>query len=79
MFSSACNVMKKSVMLSAFLFTLGALLEIAAQFLTLENMLPVYFAYAGVFAIFLGIIGMFATLIAIMIPKVNQSLQACQH
>lgn len=79
MFNSACDAMKKSVMLSAFFLTIGALLEIAAQFLTLENMIPVYFAYAGVFAIFLGVVGIFATLVAIMIPKVNKHLQTCQH
>ena len=79
MIKSTCDVMKKSVMLSAFFLTIGALLEIAAQLLTLESMLPVYFAYTGVFAIFLGIVGIFVTLIAVMIPKVNQSLHSCQH
>jgi hypothetical protein len=79
MFNSACDVLKKSVMLSAFFLTIGALLEIAAQFLTLESMVPVFFAYAGVFAIFLGLVGILATLIAVMIPKVNQHLQSCQH
>ena len=79
MIKSTCDVMKKSIMLSAFFLTIGALLEIAAQFLTLESMLPVYFAYAGVFAIFLGIVGILATLIAVMIPKVNHNLRACQH
>ena len=79
MFSSACDVMKKSVMLSAFFLINGALLEIAAQFLTLESMIPVYFAYAGVFAIFLGVLGIFAVLVAILIPNINQRLQACQH
>ena len=79
MFSSSCDVMKKSVMLSAFFLTIGALLEIAAQFLTLESMIPVYFAYAGVFAIFIGLVGILAVFIAILIPNVNQRLQACQH
>ena len=79
MFKSACDVMKKSVMLSALFLTVGALLEIAAQFLTLESMIPVYFAYAGVFAIFLGAIGMTAVLVAILIPTINQRLQGCQH
>ena len=79
MFSSACDVMKKAVMLSAFFLTIGALLEIAAQLLTLESMIPVYFAYAGVFAIFLGVVGIFSVLVAILIPNVNQRLQACQH
>jgi len=79
MFKSACDVIKKSVMLSAFFLTIGALLEIAAQFLAPESMIPVFFAYAGVFAIFLGVLGILATFIAILIPKVNQHLQGCQH
>lgn len=79
MFKSACDVVKKSVMLSAFFLTIGALLEVAAQLITVESMIPIFFAYAGVFAMFLGFIGLLATLIAVMIPKVNQHLQSCQH
>ncbi len=79
MFKSACDVIKKMVMLSAFFLTIGALLEIAAQFLILESMLPIFFAYAGVLSLFLGFIGIITTLIAVMIPKVNQQLQHCQH
>ncbi|MCW8932431.1 MAG: hypothetical protein OQL19_19620 [Gammaproteobacteria bacterium] len=79
MFKSACDVVKKSVMLSALFLTIGALLEIAAQLLTLENMIPVFFAYAGVMAIFIGLVGILATLVAVLIPGINQRLQACQH
>lgn len=79
MFKSACDAIKKSVMLSAFFLTIGALLEIAAQFLTLESMVPVFFAYAGVMAIFLGLVGMLGTLVAVLIPTINQRLKACQH
>jgi hypothetical protein len=79
MFNSACNTVKKSIMLSILFLTIGVLLEIVAQILTLENMIPVYFAYAGIFAIFIGIVGIIATLIAVMIPKVNRHLQECQH
>ncbi len=79
MFSSACDVMKKSVMLSAFFLTIGALLEVAAQLLTLKSMIPVYFAYAGIFSIFLGVLGIFVVLIAVMIPSISQRLQSCQH
>lgn len=79
MFKSACDVIKKMVMLSAFFLTIGALLEIAAQLLILESMLPIFFAYAGVLALSLGFVGIITTLIAVMIPKVNQQLQHCQH
>ncbi len=79
MFSSACNAMKKSVMLSAFFLTIGVLLEITTQFLSLKSMAPVYFAYAGVFAIFLGIVGIITVSVAVMIPSVSQRLQSCQH
>jgi len=63
MFKSACDVVKKSVMLSAFFLTIGALLEVAAQLLTVESMVPIFFAYAGVFAIFLGFVSAEAHLI----------------
>lgn len=79
MFKSTCDAIKKSVMLSAFFLTIGALLEIAAQFLTLESMVPIFFAYAGVMAIFLGLVGMLVTLVAVLIPTINQRLQACQQ
>ena len=79
MFKSACDVVKKSVMLSAFFFTMGALLEILAQIITTENMIPIYFAYLGIFAMLIGFIVLFVTLIAVLIPKVNQHLQSCQH
>ncbi len=79
MFSSACDAMKKSVMLSAFFLTIGVLLEVVTQFLSLESMVPVYFAYAGVFAIFLGVVGIFTVSVAVMIPSISQRLQSCQH
>jgi hypothetical protein len=79
MFKSACDMVKMSVMLSAFFFTMGALLEILAQILTAENMIPIYFSYIGIFAMLIGFIVLFVTLIAVLIPKVNQHLQSCQH
>ena len=79
MLKSACDVMKKSIVLTAALLLTGILLEIIAQFLSLETIAPVMFTYGGVFAISLGLIIFAATLIAIMIPKVNQSLDSCQH
>ena len=79
MIKSACSIMKKSIVLTAALIVTGTLLEIAAQFLSLESIAPVVFTYSGVFAISLGLIIFTATLIAIMIPKVNQHLDSCQH
>jgi len=79
MFKSACDVVKKSVMLSASLLFVGALLEIGAIFLTLESTIPVYFAYAGILAMFIAVLVLFMTLIAVLIPRVNQHLQSCQH
>jgi len=79
MFKSACDVVKKSVILSALLLTTGALLEVGAKFLSFESIIPVYFAYAGIFIMFIGVFVLFITLIAVLIPKVNQHLQACQH
>lgn len=79
MFKSACDVVKMSVLLSAFFLTVGALLEIAAQLLTLDTIIPVYFAYTGIFAILMGVFVLFITLIAVLLPKVNKSLHSCQH
>ena len=79
MIESACSIMKKSIVLTAVLLLTGTLLGIIAQFLSLETIAPVVFTYSGVFAISLGLIIFAATLIAIMIPKVNQHLDSCQH
>jgi len=79
MFKSACDVVKKSVILSALLLVAGALLEVGSMFLSLESTLPVYFAYAGILAMFIAVLVLFITLIAVLIPKVNQHLQSCQH
>jgi len=79
MIKSACNAMKKSIMLSAALLVTGVVLEIIAQFLALETMIPVIFTYGGFMAISLGLLIILATLVAIMLPKVNQHLDSCQH
>lgn len=79
MIKSACDVMKKSIVLTVILLVTGTLLEVIAQFLSLETIAPVVFTYGGVFAISLGLIIFAATLIAIMIPKVNRHLDNCQH
>ena len=79
MFKSACDTMKKLVVLSASLMLTGIFLEIIAQLATYETVLPVYFAYAGVFAIGLGLIVLISVFLAMMIPAVNHRLDTCQH
>ena len=79
MFKSACDVMKKIVILSASLLLTGAVLEILAQLITTESMIPIFFAYAGVFAIGAGIVVLLGVFVAMMIPAVSQRLDACQH
>ena len=79
MFKSACDAMKKFVVLSASLLVTGALLEVVAQLITVESMIPIFFAYAGVFAIGLGLIVLLGVFIAMMIPSISQRLGACQH
>ena len=79
MIKSACSAMKKSIIISATLLITGVFLEVIAQFLSLETMVPVLFTYGGFFAIALGITIFLATMIVIMVPKVNQQLDTCQH
>ena len=79
MFKSACDVMKKVVIVSASLLLSGAILELLAQLITTESMLPIFFAYAGVFAIGTGIVVLLGVFIAMMIPAVSHKLDACQH
>ena len=79
MIKSACSTMKKSLALSGVLLLTGIILEVIAQFLSLESMIPALFAYAGAISIFLGFIVLVAALIAMMIPKVNRDLDSCQH
>ncbi len=76
---SACNVMNKSIMISVIFLSVGILLEIIAQFLSFESMVPALFTYIGFFAIFLGLSIITGTIIAILIPKVNHYLDSCQH
>ena len=79
MFKSACDAMKKFVIFSASLLLTGAVLEVLAQLITTESMIPIFFAYAGVFAIGAGIVILLGVFVAMMIPAVSQRLDACQH
>ncbi|MCU7835036.1 MAG: hypothetical protein KZQ83_07230 [gamma proteobacterium symbiont of Taylorina sp.] len=79
MIKSACDVMKKSIMISAILLFAGTSLEVVARFISYESILPVIFIYTGFFAISFALMIVLATFIAIMIPKVNQRLDSCQH
>ena len=79
MIKSACNIMKKSVMLSAVFIVVGTILEIITQFLTFETIVPAIFTYGGLLIISLGIVIILVTAVAVMIPKVNRTLDICQH
>ncbi len=79
MIKSACNLMRRAVVLSAAFIVGGGLLLLVVQLLSLEAMASVVFNYLGLFSILAGILMFFATIIAIMVPKVNRQLDACQH
>lgn len=79
MFKSACDVMKKVVIASASLLLTGAILEVLAQLMTTESMVPIFFAYAGVFAIGTGIVVLLGVFVAMMIPSISHKLDTCQH
>ena len=79
MFKSACDAMKKSIMLSAVLVVTGVILEIIAQFLTLESMIPAVFTYGGFIVMSLGLFLMLGTLLVTLLPFINRRLNGCQH
>lgn len=79
MFKSACDTMKKSILLSAILIASGSALEVLALFLSFESMVPALFIYGGFAAISLGIVLMLLTLVATLLPGVNERLSSCQH
>ena len=79
MIKSACNLMKQAVVLSATFFVGGGLLVLMAKLLPLETMAPAVFTYLGLFSMFAGVLILFATIIAIMLPKVSRQLDPCQH
>lgn len=79
MFKSACDVMKKSIILSVLLMLLGSVLEAGALFLSLETSIPVFLIYGGLAAIFLGLILLLVILFAVMLPNVSKRLSACQN
>jgi len=79
MFTSACDLMKKSIILSALLMLVGSVLEVAALFLSFETIVPVLFIYGGFAAISLGLILLLVIMIAVILPNVSKRLNACQH
>lgn len=79
MIKSACNLMKRTVVLSVTFIAGGSLLVLMAQLLSLETMTPVVFTYLGLFSMFAGVLIIFATIIAIMVPRVSRQLDLCQH
>ena len=79
MIKSACNLMKQAVALSVTFIVGGGLLVLMVQLLSLETMAPVVITYLGLFSIFAGVLILFVTIIAIMVPKVSRQLDPCQH
>ncbi len=79
MLTSACSVMKKMVIFSVSLIVIGSFFEVAALLMSLTSVFPATFTYLGLGFILLGIAGLVATGIAIMLPMVNKRLDACQH
>lgn len=66
-------------MLSVILLAVGVLLEAIAQILNFGSLLPAVVSYLGFFVIFMSILVMLVTIIAIMLPKVRKQLETCQH
>ena len=79
MASSACSIMKKSVVFSISLIVIGSLFEVAALLMSLTSVFPATFTYLGLGFILLGLIGLIGTVIVIMLPVVSRHLEACQH
>jgi hypothetical protein len=79
MIRSACDVMKKTVIFSISLIVIGSLFEVVALLMSLTSVFPATFTYLGLGFILLGLIGLIAITIAIMLPGVSKQLDACQH
>jgi hypothetical protein len=79
MFKSACDTMKKSIITASLLLVFGTIIGLSGLLFSLESVYPVLIIYAGLFAISLGVLILLITLLAVMIPSVNQRLDACQH
>lgn len=79
MIKSACDLMKRAVVLSVMFIAGGSLFVLMAQLLPLETMVPVIFTYLGLFSMFAGVLVIFVTIMAIMMPKVSRQLDLCQH
>lgn len=79
MIKSACNLMKIAAVTSAAFIFVGGLLVLAAQQLPLETVMPATFTSLGFIFIITGIVVMFGTVIAVMLPHVSRQLDLCQH
>ena len=79
MINSACSLMKKSVVLSISLIVIGSLFEVVALLMSLTSIFPATFTYLGLGFILLGVLGLMAITVAILLPVVSKRLDACQH
>lgn len=79
MIKSACYLMKKATASSVSLILVGGLLVLLSQLMTLGTVVPAIISYLGFISVFIGLLVMLITLVAIMFPKVSQSLEQCQH
>ena len=79
MINSACSLMKKAVVLSISLIVIGSLFEVVALLMSLTSIFPATFTYLGLGFILLGVLGLMAITVAILLPVVSKRLDACQH
>jgi hypothetical protein len=79
MTNSACDLMKMAVISAATLIFFGSLATLAAKVWGLESTFPIFLGYAGFLLVFAGIVGIIATALTMMVPKVSHKLDLCQH
>jgi len=79
MIKSACNLMKKATTSSISLVLAGSVLVLLSKLIVLDTMLPSITSYAGFILIFAGVLLMLLTMGAVMVPKISQRLEQCQH
>lgn len=79
MITSACIVMRNTAISAISLVGAGSLLVLLAQLMTLQTALPVFISYLGLFSIFIGMVTMVATMLAILLPAVSRRLDLCEY
>ncbi len=79
MIKSACYLMKKAAASSATFIVLGGIIVLISQLLNLGTVAPAILSYLGFISVFVGLLIMLITLLALMLPKVSQRLEQCQH